>query len=292
MDFDRYKSITLIRYIILIQEKIYLVTNVNYILMEEHFISIDGNKVRYLVSGRSKKIIVLIHGLGASAERWESVMPILEKKYQLIVPDLLGFGHSEKPLVDYTPEFFIDFLEKFLEKLRIAKCHMIGSSLGGQISAEFTVKNPQIIDKLILVSSSGIMKHSTPALDAYVMAALYPDKENAQNAFKTMSASKNVNFKIVDSFIERMHLPNAKMAFMSTILGLKNSEVITTKLEMITAPTLIVWGSLDPVIPIKYAKAFVSSIKDCRFYKMDNVGHTPFVDKPKEFAEIVLDFLK
>ena len=136
-----------------------------------------------------------------------------------------------------------------------------------------------------------MMKHSTPALDAYVMAALYPTKDAAEEVFKTMSGSTEFNQKIVDGFIERMQLPNAKMAFMSSLLGLKNAEIITTKLEKISSPALIVWGSLDPVIPIKYAGEFVSSIKDCRFYEMDGSGHTPFVDNPQKFADIVLDFL-
>ena len=259
--------------------------------MEEHFVSIGGNKTRYLESGNSDETLLLIHGLGASAERWEFVMPLLEKHYKLIIPDLLGFGYSDKPIADYTPEFFTDFLENFLKEINVDKTHVIGSSLGGQVTAEFTAKNPHTVDKMVLVSSSGIMKHSTPALDAYVMAALYPNKETAQQAFKTMSASTEVNEKIVDAFVERMHLPNAKMAFMSTILGLKNAEVLTAKLETITSPSLIVWGSLDPVIPIEYAEAFVSSIRDCRFYQMDGSGHTPFVDNPEKFTEIVMEFL-
>ena len=97
--------------------------------------------------------------------------------------------------------------------------------------------------------------------------------------------------RIIEGFIERMKLPNAKMAFMSTILGLKNAEIITNKLKTISVPTLIIWGSEDPVIPIQYADGFVSSIKDCRFYRMDGCGHTPYVQNPKEFAEIALDFL-
>jgi len=87
-------------------------------------------------------------------------------------------------------------------------------------------------------------------------------------------------------------LPNAKMAFMSTLLGLKNAEVISTNLKMITVPTMIVWGSLDPVIPITYADEFVSSIQDCRFFRMDHSGHTPYVDDPAKFTQVVLDFLK
>ena len=136
------------------------------------------------------------------------------------------------------------------------------------------------------------MKHSTPALDAYVMAALYPDSIGAKNAFEMMSGpSKKVNPKIAEDFVQRMKLPNAKMAFMSTLLGLKNAEIITKKLTTISIPTLIIWGEEDPVIPIKYADSFVSSIQDCRFFRMDKCGHTPHVDEPKKFSKLVLDFL-
>ena len=231
--------------------------------MNEKFINIDENKIRYLESGNSDNTLVLIHGLGASANRWEYVIPHFEKNYRVIVPDLIGFGYSDKPLVDYTTDFFSEFLKKFLEKLDIKNPVLIGSSLGGQIIAEYTLNNNNAVQKLILISPSGIMKHSTPALDAYVMAALYPNQEAAKNAFEMMSgSSKNIDPKIVEGFVKRMRLPNAKMAFMSTLLGLKNSQILTEKLSSITVPTMVIWGELDPVIPVKYADSIVSTIKD------------------------------
>ena len=260
-------------------------------MVQENFIEVEGNKIRYLETGHSKSALVLVHGLGASAERWNNVIPYLEKEYHLIVPDLIGFGYSDKPLVDYTTDFFSEFLKKFLESLGVVQPNIIGSSLGGQVTAEYASKNSNI-EKLILVSPSGIMKQTTPALDAYIMAALYPNETNAKNAFEMMEGSGiEADSSIVSAFIERMKLPNAKMAFMSTILGLKNAEIITSKLKTINVPTLIIWGSKDPVIPINHADGFVSSIKDCRFYRMDGCGHTPYVQDPKPFAKIVLDFL-
>lgn len=260
--------------------------------MKENFIQIDGNTIRYLESGDSKQVLILIHGLGASAERWNRVIPIFAQHYRVIVPDLIGFGYSDKPFVDYTPVFFSEFIASFLKALNITRPNIIGSSLGGQIIAEYASSNSKNIDKLVLVSPAGVMKQSTPALDAYIMAALYPNTQSAKNAFELMEGSgKPVDDIIVQGFIERMHLPNAKLAFMSTILGLKNSDQITTKLDKITSPTLLVWGSLDPVIPIQYAEAFVNSIKDCQFITMNGCGHTPYVQEPESFASSVLKFL-
>jgi 2-hydroxy-6-oxonona-2,4-dienedioate hydrolase len=262
-------------------------------MVQENFIQVDGYKIRYLESGHSKGTLVLIHGLGASAERWNRVIPEFSKDYHVIVPDLIGFGYSDKPLLDYTPEFFSDFLGKFFDASGIETSNIIGSSLGGQVTAEYAYQNPNRLEKLILVSPAGVMKQSTPALDAYIMAALYPNMQSAKNAFEMMEGSgKEVDSKIVEGFIERMQLPNAKLAFMSTILGLKNAEVITTKLQSILIPTLIIWGSVDPVIPIQNADVFVSSIKDCRFFRMDGCGHTPYVQDPGTFVSVVRNFLQ
>jgi len=261
-------------------------------MVEEKFLQIDGNKIRYLESGDSKKTLVLIHGLGASAERWDQVIPLFADEFRVVVPDLVGFGYSDKPLVDYTTEFFSKFLEKFFVESDIKRPNLIGSSLGGQIVAEYATSHSQDIEKLILVSPSGTMEKSTPALDAYIMAALYPNEQSAKNAFELMEgAGHNVHEKIVNGFVERMRLPNAKLAFMSTLLGIKNSELIISKLQTISVPTLIIWGENDPVIPIHYADSFVSTIRDCRFFRMDSCGHTPYVQYPYAFASKVLEFL-
>ena len=260
-------------------------------MVQENFIEVDGNKIRYLETGHSKSTVILVHGLGASAERWTQAIPYLSKEHHLIIPDLIGFGYSDKPIADYTPEFFAEFLKKFLETKGIERPNIIGSSLGGQVTAEYACTSNNI-EKLILVSPSGVMKQSTPALDAYIMAALYPNEENAKNAFEMMEGSgKDVDKSIVDGFVERMKMPNAKMAFMSTILGLKNSEIISNRLKTIDVPTLIIWGSKDPVIPIQHADGFVSFIKNCRFQRMDDCGHTPYVQDPENFSKIVIDFL-
>jgi 2-hydroxy-6-oxonona-2,4-dienedioate hydrolase len=174
----------------------------------------------------------------------------------------------------------------------INRCSMIGSSLGGQIVAEYAMTYQEKIENVILVSPAGAMKHPTPALEAYVSAALYPNQDTASHAFQMMSgANEKVPANVIDDFIERMSLPNAKMAFMSSLLGLKNADMINHRLGNISASALVIWGENDPVIPIKYANDFVTSLKDCQYIEMQNCGHTPYVEDPKRFADNVLDFL-
>jgi pimeloyl-ACP methyl ester carboxylesterase len=261
--------------------------------MIRKFVQVGSHKIRYIEAGNnSKRVLVLVHGLGASAERWEYVIPELSKKYRVIAPDLLGFGYSDKPILDYTPEFFAKFLFDFLETIGIHHSSIIGSSLGGQIVVEYAIRYPKKLEKVVLVSPAGVMKHTTPALEAYVAAALYPNQDSAHSAFQMMSGVNNkITSHIIDDFIERMTLPNAKMTFMSTLLGLKNASMINRRLDSISVPTLVIWGKNDPVIPIKYANDFVISIKGCQYIEMQNCGHTPFVDDPKGFADSILGFL-
>lgn len=259
--------------------------------MEEKFVKVDTNKIRYLEEGTGKNV-VLIHGLGASAERWAHVIPRLSKKYHVIVPDLIGFGYSDKPSVDYTPEFFSSFIFNFLTTIGVSKTSMVGSSLGGQIVAECATTQNKMIEKIALVSPSGFMKHSTPTLDAYTMAALYPSTDGAKTAFQMMAGPhKDIDAKTINGFVERMTLPNAKMAFMSTVLGLRNSVSMADRLARISVPTMIIWGKEDSLIPIEYAKDFLSAIKNSQFVEMNNCGHTPYVEEPEKFSEILLRFL-
>lgn len=259
--------------------------------MEEKFITVGGNRIRYLVSGSSKKTLVLVHGLGASADRWARVIPLFAKTFRVVVPDLLGFGHSDRPSIDYTLEFFSDFLEDFFTHTGISSPFLIGSSMGGQIVATYAISNPQKVKKLVLVSPAGFMVKSTAVLDAYVMAALYPNRDIAAKAFDMMDSSGvPIDRAVVDDFVSRMKQPNAKFTFMSALLGLQNSKMTRSMLETISAPTMLIWGTDDPVIPITLANNFVSAIPNCQFLSMEGSGHTPYVQNPQAFTKHVLGF--
>jgi 2-hydroxy-6-oxonona-2,4-dienedioate hydrolase len=258
--------------------------------LNERFVSVDGYRIRYLYGGNSKQTLVLIHGLGASAERWLGIVPYLRSRYRLIIPDLIGFGYSDKPNVDYTMDFFSRFVIGFLETLGIEQANFVGSSLGGQIVAECAHARDDMMRKIVLVAPSGIMKHFTPALTDYMTAVFFPTFENAWRAFSMMIAKGEPDANLVNDFITRIMFPNSDFAFLSAILGIKYSN-LEPKLGKIHVPTLIVWGKQDKIIPVEYASSFVESIRNSKFAEMEDCGHVPFVEQPKRFAEILLDFL-
>ncbi|MFL6493509.1 MAG: alpha/beta fold hydrolase [Nitrososphaera sp.] len=260
----------------------------------QKFTDVNGYRIRYLEDGPPDgKILILLHGIGASAERWSRVFPTLSRDYRVIAPDIIGFGYSDKPAVEYTMDFFIDFFRSFLDNLGISKASIIGSSLGGHVATEFAIRFPQMVEKLVLVSPAGMMRRSNPTLDRYIMAALYPEHQRVYEAFSEMVYDPNtVNQETVMDFLNRMSLSNAKYAFMSTLVGIRYAPRLTGRLSSITAPTLLMWGENDTTIPLaEYAHQYngipnmkeVVVIKKCR--------HIPHVEKPVTFNRILLKFL-
>lgn len=260
--------------------------------MDEKFVTINRNKIRYLEDGSSDQNLILLHGLGGYAERWSNIIPILAKKFHLYVPDMIGYGQSDKPTADYTPEYFARYVFDFIESLGIKNTSMVGTSLGGQVVIECAATQNPTIKKIVLISPAGIMRKSTPVLDAYTMAALYPTKEAIKNAYQMMvGEGKQVSEISIERFLNNMSRPNAKMVFLSTLLGLKNAPDIFEKLERISIPTLLIWGRDDKLIPFEYSKQFVSAIKNCKFIPMDGCGHSPYVEDPEKLSELVMEFL-
>ncbi|MEM2760753.1 MAG: alpha/beta hydrolase [Nitrososphaerales archaeon] len=261
--------------------------------MEQNFTTADRYSVRYLENGVSnKKHVLCLHGLGASAERWSKVLPILAKEYHVVAPDLIGFGYSDKPEVHYTIDFLVRFVRKFMKKMQLKKVILVGASLGGHIALETALAYGDTVEKLVLVSPAGMMKNPTPGLSHYIAAAMYPTVENARKAFQEMAGSKDVDEIYTKDFVNRMQLPYAKYAFMSAVLGSRAAPALEDRLHKIKVPTLIVWGKKDGLIPVKFARKFHAYIKDSKLVIMDNCGHTPYFEKPNEFCNILLEFLK
>ena len=257
------------------------------------FIEILGYKIRFIKfdNPESKKTIVLLHGLGASAERWADLWPLL-KKYNVVVPDLVGFGYSEKPLIEYTIEFFIKFLEVFFEKMQIQKPVIIGSSFGGQLALEFSLTHRDFFEKIILVSPAGTLEKPTYVLSQYIFSGLYPTSENVHRAFEMMANSREyvVDVGTVKDYMNRMKLPNAKYSLISTLLAMRKDQTLRKRLVEIVVPTLVIWGRNDTTIPVENIEYF-KQMPNVKTLIMEDCGHTPYVEKPVEFYEIIEKFI-
>jgi 2-hydroxy-6-oxonona-2,4-dienedioate hydrolase len=115
--------------------------------------------------------------------------------------------------------------------------------------------------------------------------------EHVYEAFREMAyESDAVNEEIVTDFVNRMRLTNAKYAFMSTVLGIRYAPKLNGRLSNIIAPTLLLWGEQDKMIPLQYSREY-DEIPKRQLVVIRNCGHTPYVERPMMFNKIVLKFL-
>src|SRR6476660_5826672 len=139
-------------------------------------VTIYGQKIHYLEAGSGPNLI-LVHGLGGSSQVWGFNIGPLAEKYHVFVPDQIGFGKSDKPLVNYRIRTYVDFLDQFCKQLKIERASLVGNSMGGWIATAFTAAFPDRVDKLVLVDAAG---YAPPKdFDTRVFFALNPTTRDA-----------------------------------------------------------------------------------------------------------------
>ena len=257
------------------------------------FIEILGYNMRFIkfCHHESKKTIVLLHGLGASAERWSALWPLL-KKYNVVIPDLIGFGYSEKPLIEYTIDFFVRSLEEFFRKMQIQNPIILGSSFGGQLAIEYSLTYKDFFKKMILVSPAGTLEKPTYVLSQYIFSGLYPTNENVHRAFEMMANNKEyvVDDATVKDYVNRMRLPNSKYSLISTLLAMRKDQSLRKRLIEIAIPTLVIWGRNDTTIPVENIEYF-KQMPNVMTLILEGSGHSPYVEKPLQFYKIIENFI-
>jgi len=146
---------------------------------------------------------------------------------------------------------------------------------------------------LVLIDSSGMLKKPTPLLEEYLKVAINPTKDKVRKVFEQMvAAPTRIPSKLVEGFISRINLPNAKYAFKSTLANSTNTQIGLGRLKLIDhIPTLILWGSEDKVIPPEHSRLFKENIANSHIEIIPDAGHAPFAEKPDQVCEILRNFL-
>lgn len=268
------------------------------------YLKIGNLRVRYLTAGEGGPPLVLVHGLGASAEVWKDNIRELAAGYRVYAPDLIGFGHTDKPDIKYSPFDFLAFLKDFIDALGLEKVNMIGQSLGGGISLLYAIENPDRVNKLILVDSAGLgremtlpmrlgsisllsrwFKVSKPVLEALIKRLVY-------NPEVITSGLVDLYYKLL-SQPDAMRTISRVLSSVANLAGAKKDVLglIRDRLDTIKSPTLIVWGKEDRILPLEHGIHGQQQIAGSRLYVFEQCGHIPNLEKPQEFNEAVLKFL-
>jgi pimeloyl-ACP methyl ester carboxylesterase len=260
--------------------------------LEDKTIPVFGQAIHYWDVG-SGPVVVLVHGLGSRKEGdWGRAFVPLTKKYRVVALDQIGFGQSDKPLMDYSIQTYVDFLNEFLHQIKIEKASLVGESLGGWISAMYTLEASSDahmvpVEKLVLVDAAGLQLN-TPIPDLNP-STLEGEKKLLQTVF--YNSSWVTDEVVKKSLTERIHA-NISYTVRSILSNpALASERLDAKLGGIHVPTLVVWGKNDALLPIDSGERYSKGIAGAKLVSFDQCGHVPPVEKTTEFVAEVTGFL-
>ena len=254
-------------------------------------ITVFGQSIHYFDMG-SGPVVVLLHGLGSRKEDWVPVLEPMAQKYRLLVPDQIGFGRSDKPLLDYSIQTYVDFLNEFLRQLKVEKASLVGESLGGWIAGLYAVEisggaHMIPVERLVLVDAAGL-KQDTPIPDLNpsslaamrrVMEAVFYDTSWVnEDALRKIFTDK---LAVHDGYTVRSFLGNPT----------REKERLDDRLMSIKVPTLVVWGKQDILLPIASGERYAAGIAGAKLVSFDKCGHVPPIEKTEEFLAAVVGFL-
>jgi len=254
---------------------------------------IFGAKIHYVEAGDAKNPkVVLLHGLGASISSWQLNIAALSQKYHVIALDQVGFGKSDKPMLKYRVGTYTDFLDKFLSELKIEKASLIGNSLGGWIAADFALKYPAKVEKIVLADTAGLKPNLVDFNRIYALNFSTRDEIRALVKLVFYNQTLFGSEAFVDESLRLRVAAGDGYTINSLIDSIKREEdFLNGRLGGIKQPTLIVWGKQDGLLPLADGEKFDKEIPNSELIVFDRCGHVPQVEKAADFNKQVLEFL-
>jgi len=267
----------------------------------------------YFESGIGKpNHILMIHGLGDEADTWRHVINPLGRENHVLALDLPGFGRSDKPERDYSPQYYINTLHEFLTILDIKKAFLMGSSLGGMLAQGYALEHPDKIAGLILVGGSLFQEEpgvdlslrlmQIPLLGEWLYTRLRKNPDGAfdsmRNVYHDLDAmpqkDKDFLYKRVN---QRVWSNGQRHAYFSTLRAMtkwvkKSQEGLTQKLNTHNFPTLVIRGEFDPLFSENNADALIHAQANAAKVMLHGSGHLPHQETPTVFLDAVSVWLR
>lgn len=220
--------------------------------------------------------LVLLHGLSGSARWWRNNVPALADHFRTHTPDLVGFGSSRTWAMQPSIPEMAELIEQWLDINEIEQTSLVGHSMGGQIAIHVAARWPERVRKLVLVSAAGIPRDLTLSAVTRFVAEILPPRSWGKPLFLPTVAADA--------------LRAGPRSLLSAAHRLMRDDV-RPLLEKITAPTLLIWGRLDPLTPVAQGEFMAQHIAGARLIVYDDAAHMPMVDAPARFNREVLEFL-
>lgn len=239
-------------------------------------------KFKYVEAGSGEPLI-LLHGLFGALSNFKDLFDHFKDNYRVVIPLL--------PLFDMGLETGVSALakhvQKFIEAMEFEHVHLLGNSLGGHVALIYTLHNQEKVKSLILTGSSGLFENG--------MGETYPKRGDYEYI------KKKTELTFYDPAIATKELVDEVFAIVNSrlkvikVIALAKSAIrnnLSDELREIKVPTCLIWGQNDTITPPMVAEEFLKLIPNSELTFIDECGHAPMMEKPKEFNVILSAFLE
>ncbi|MCX7671871.1 MAG: alpha/beta hydrolase, partial [Anaerolineae bacterium] len=254
---------------------------------------INGIRLRYELWGEGKTPLVLLHGLGSSADDWMLQLPAFAPHFLCVLPDLRGHGLSDKPNGRYSVALFADDVADLLTELELAPAHILGLSLGGLVAQQLAIDHGAMVRSLVLINTfPGLWPPPLAALSTLMRRRSILGAQGMAETAERVAGDlfPNAHLDVLRNLTRQRLAANDADAYRRAALAVLRFWP-GRKLKRITQPTLILAGENDRVVPALYQERLRRRLPHAQFVSIPHSGHASNIDQPEAVNAAVLNFL-
>lgn len=260
-------------------------------------IQVGDHDIQYLHGGLDgAPVILMVHGYSANKDNWTRFAKHFVDRYQIIIPDLPGFGDSSHiEAANYDIDHQRDRLLEFAQALKLPRFHIVGNSMGGWIAGALALKHPDEILSLGLFNSAGVDEPVlSPRSKAWLEGKnilLIEGPEDIDRAFGLVFQNPPAMPQIAKEYLARQALKQKDFNVKVAQDLLANPLDLEAELASIQTPSLVLWGDNDRVIDVSTAEVFKNGLPNATTIIMEDTGHLPMLEHPSRTAKHYQQFL-
>jgi pimeloyl-ACP methyl ester carboxylesterase len=234
----------------------------------------SGNWRIHYYTGGDGPPVVLVHGLASRGDDWAALLPTLARRHRVYALDLLGYGSSDRPHVDYSIALETDVVRGFLDSLHLQRTDLVGVSMGGWIALKLAAEHPERVRKLVLIDSAGFNFPTTLTADSFTPHNI----EELQKLIDLQTdRAPHIPVFVARDFlrVNREHAWILKAQFASM---LSRRDLMDGRVSRVTMPTLLLWGTRDLLTPYSLGVRMQRELPNATLVPLNGCGHLAIVD--------------
>jgi len=260
--------------------------------VKSDYIEVGGYRLHYFEASPANgggTPLVLVHGLGARGEDWAAMIPALAASgFHVYVPDLVGYGRSPKPDVDYSISLEEQTVVQFMQAVHVPRADVGGWSMGGWIAMKLTLDHPEMVDRLVIYDSAGIYFPATWGQDLFTPS----DVDGVRTLMAILSPKPRPLPNFAAEAALRKLESNAWVIRRSMASMTSGRDLLDFRLHNISQPMLIVWGAQDELIPLSVGETIHKSVPQSVLDVVAGCGHLAPAECARPVTEGTVEFLR